>query len=129
MTRRALLAGLLLAGAGGAAPAQTFTPQSPAGLSLTFTAERAGGSRVLIFGEVRNTTANAAERVTVRAEGLDENGRVVSRARAWVSGAVPPRGSAPFEVRLSASGTERRFRVEIEAFEFVPPGRRQPESP
>ena len=97
----------------------TFTPQSSKDLTLTFQTEREGGSRVLILGEVRNGSAQPCERVIVKAEGLDENGRVVSRGRGYVSGTIRARTTAPFEIRLSSSGSERRFRVEIETFEFV----------
>jgi hypothetical protein len=97
----------------------TFTPQSAKDLTLTFQTEREGGSRVLILGEVRNGSAQPCERVIVKAEGLDENGRVISRGRAYVPGTIRARGTAPFEIRLSSSGSERRYRVEIETFEFV----------
>ena len=99
----------------------TFTPQSSRDLTLTFQPQREGGSRVLIQGEVRNGSTMSAERIMVKAEGLDENGRVVSRGRVYVPGTLTPRGTAAFEIRLSSSGSERRFRVEIEAFEFVGP--------
>jgi hypothetical protein len=114
----AVTLGLLLIGAAALLEAQTFTPQSSSGLSVSHTAEKAGGSRVLIFGEVRNATNSTAERVAVLAEGLDEGGHVVSRGRSFVPGTVPSRGSAPFEIRLSASGSERRYRVQIESFQF-----------
>ena len=97
----------------------TFTPQSSKDLTLTFQTEREGGSRVLILGEVRNGSTQPCERVVVKAEGLDENGRVVSRGRAYVTGTIRARTTAPFEIRLSSAGSERRFRVEIETFEFV----------
>jgi hypothetical protein len=97
----------------------TFTPQSSKDLTLTFQTQKEGGSRVLVLGEVRNGSSQPCERVIVKAEGLDENGRVVSRGRAYVTGTVRPRTSAPFEVKLSSSGSERRYRVEIESFEFV----------
>jgi hypothetical protein len=97
----------------------TFTPQSSKDLTLTFQTEREGASRVLILGEVRNSSSQPCGRVVVKAEGLDENGRVVSRGRAYVTGTVRPRTTAPFEIRLSSAGSERRYRVEIEAFEFV----------
>jgi hypothetical protein len=96
----------------------TFTPQSSRDLTLTFQTQREGGSRVLIQGEIRNAAAQTAERVIVKAEGLDESGRVVSRGRAYVPGAIAARGTATFEIRLSSSGAERRYRVEIETFEF-----------
>lgn len=119
--RRSVAFGLgLVLALGAVAAAQTFTPQSSSGLSVTYTAEKAGGSRVLIFGDVRNVTSAPADRVSVLAEGLDEGGHVVSRGRALVSGTVPSRGSAPFEIRLLASGTERRYRVQIESFQFQP---------
>src|SRR5216117_4385571 len=95
---------------------QTFTPQSPAGLSVTFTTERAGGTRVLVFGEVRNSNTSPAQHVVVVAEGLDESGRVVSRARGYVLGVLQSRGSAPFEIRMLAAGSEKRYRVQIESF-------------
>ena len=74
---------------------------------------------MLVFGDVRNATNNAAERVVIVAEGLDENGRVVSRGRCFVAGSVPSRGSSPFEIRLSAAGSERRYRVQVESFQFL----------
>ena len=97
----------------------TFTPQSSRELTLTFQTQREGGARVLILGEVRNGSTQPCERVVVKAEGLDENGRVVSRGRAYVPGTIPARATASFEIRLSSSGSERRYRVEIETFEFV----------
>ena len=119
----ARLVAVFLLTAFGAAPAfaqtYTFTPQSSKDLTLTFQTERQGGSRVLILGEVRNGSTQPCERVVVRAEGLDENGRVVSRGRGYVTGAIPARATASFEIRLSSSGSERRYRVEIETFEFV----------
>ncbi|HEX6775939.1 MAG TPA: FxLYD domain-containing protein, partial [Methylomirabilota bacterium] len=93
-------------------------PQSSKDLALTFQSQREGGTRVLIQGEIRNSSTQTAERVMVKAEGLDENGRVVSRGRVYVPGVIAPRGVAAFELRLSSSGAERRYRVEIETFEF-----------
>lgn len=109
----------LLALLAGAAPvrAQVFTPDSPAALTVSFQVERLGGSRVLIFGNVRNASGITYERVVLLAQGLDEGGRVVSQSRAYVSGTLGPRGSSPFEVRLLASGAERRFRVEVESYQ------------
>lgn len=114
----AVTLGLLLTGAAALLEAQTFTPQSSSGLSVSHTVEKAGGSRVLIFGDVRNATNATAERVAILAEGLDESGHVVSRGRSFVAGTVPARGGAPFEIRLLASGSERRYRVQIESFQF-----------
>ena len=102
-----------------AAQTYTFTPQSSRDLTVTFQTQREGGSRVLIQGEVRNAGLQACERVMVKAEGLDENGRVISRGRGYVAGTITPRGVGTFEIRLSSSGSERRYRVEIETFEFV----------
>jgi hypothetical protein len=127
MSRRALLSavGAVLVLSLAAVPAarpQTYTPQSPSRLTVSFTTERVGSGRVLVFGEVRNGSNVACERVIVSVEGLDDNGRVVSRGRAYVVGLVPSRSSAPFEVRMSSPGSERRFRVEIESFQFVSSG-------
>ena len=111
---------------------ETFTPQSASGLNVTFTTEKGGGTRVLVFGEVRNITPSPAQRVVVVAEGLDESGRVVSRARAYVTGTISSRGSAPFEIRMNAAGSEKRYRVQVESFEFAVGGGgggRQSESP
>lgn len=121
MIARLLAALLLVALCAAPAFAQTytFTPQSSKDLTLTFQTEREGGSRVLILGEVRNGSAQPCERVVVKAEGLDENGRVVSRGRAYVTGTIRARATAPFEIRLSSAGSERRYRVEIETFEFA----------
>jgi len=115
--RRVLLA-LVLAAVALPAFGQTFTPQSAAGLSVTFTTERAGGTRLLVFGDVRNASNNPAQRIILLAEGLDQDGRVVSRARGYVTGSIPSHGSTSFEIRLLTSGSERRYRVQIEAFEF-----------
>ena len=123
MTGRLLLAaGLLVALCAVVDAQQTFTPQSSSRLSVSFTTERVGGGRLLVYGEVRNGSDASCERVIVSVEGLDENGRVVSRGRAYVFGVVPPRGTSPFEVRLSSPGSERRYRVEIESFQFASPG-------
>jgi hypothetical protein len=125
MIRRALLAAagsLLLLALAPAARSQTFTPQSSSRLAVSFTTERVGSGRVLVYGEVRNGTNQSCERVVVGVEGLDENGRTVSRGRAYVFGVVPSRGSSSFEVRMSSPGSERRFRVEIESFQFVSSG-------
>lgn len=97
----------------------SFTPQSSKDLTLTFQAEREGGSRVVIRGEVRNGSAQPCERVVVKVEGIDENGRVVNRGRGYLTGTIRARSTAAFEIKLSSSGSERRYRVEIEAFEFV----------
>jgi hypothetical protein len=115
--RRVLLA-LLLAAVALPAFGQTFTPQSASGLNVTFTTERAGGTRLLVFGDVRNTSNMPAQRITLLAEGLDQDGRVVSRARGYVSGSIPSHGSTSFEIRLLTSGSERRYRVQVESFEF-----------
>src|SRR5262245_3039024 len=121
MTRRVLLLGLALSLSSAPGFGQTFTPQSSSGLSVTFSAEKAGGSRVLVFGEVRNASNSAADRVALSVEGLDEGGRVVSRGRGYVQGTVPGRGRATFEIRLLAAGSEKRYRVQIESFQFVEP--------
>ena len=125
MIRRALLAAvwsLLLLTLAPSARSQTFTPQSSSRLAVSFTTERVGSGRVLVFGEVRNGTNQSCERVVVSVEGLDENGRTVSRGRAYVFGVVPSRGASSFEVRMSSPGSERRFRVEIESFQFISSG-------
>jgi hypothetical protein len=125
MIRRALLAAagsLLLLALAPAARSQTFTPESSSRLAVSFTTERVGSGRVLVYGEVRNGNNQSCERVVVSVEGLDENGRTVSRGRAYVFGVVPSRGSSSFEVRMSSPGSERRFRVEIESFQFVSSG-------
>ena len=120
--RLLLLAAGLLAALGTAAESQTYTPQSSSRLTVSFTTERMGAGRLLIYGDVRNGTNSSCERVIVRVEGLDENGQVVSRGRAYVFGVVPPRGTSPFEIKLSSPGSERRYRVEVESFQFVSSG-------
>jgi hypothetical protein len=122
IARRLLGAALAWAALGATVDAQTYSPQSSSRLAVSFTTERVGSGRVLVYGEVRNGASSSCERVIVGVEGLDENGRVVSRGRAFVIGVVPSRGSSPFEVRLSSPGTEKRFRVEIESFQFVSSG-------
>ncbi len=107
--------------------AQWLSPQSEKDLRVTWNSERIGPSRVLILGDIQNASALPASRVVLKAEGLDEGGKVVSRARGYVS--VPPRGSSNFEIRLVPSGSERQYRVTVESFEFAEPGRARPESP
>lgn len=130
MTARLALAWLVAALWAGPVIAQTytFTPQSSKDLTLTFQTQREGGSRVLIQGEVRNGSAQACERIVVKAEGLDDNGRVVSRGRGYVPGTVAAKATGAFEIRLSSSGADKRYRVEVETFEFVGASRR-PEGP
>jgi len=119
MIRALLLLAVVLSGWPVLARGQTFSPQSSSGLSVSFTTERAGGSRILVFGDIRNATNSTADHVVVLAEGLDEGGRVVSRGRVYVAGTVPSHGSSSFEIRLLASGSEKRYRVQVEAFEFL----------
>jgi hypothetical protein len=126
MTAPLLLALIVAAAWAGPAAAQTytFTPQSSKDLTVTFQTQREGGSRVLVLGEVRNGSSQPCDRVVVKAEGLDENGRVVSRGRGYLSGTLAAKAAAPFEIRLTSTGNERRYRVEIETFEFASSGRR-----
>jgi hypothetical protein len=119
MMVRALVTALVLAALGGAAEAQTFTPQSPTALTVRFQVESIGGARVLVFGEVKNDSGSTAERVVVLVQGLSEEGRVVASGRAYVYGTVAPKGSTPFEARLVAGGPVRRWRAQIESFQFV----------
>ncbi len=131
MSRRALgVFALLVALGPGAAPAgaQWVSPQSDKDLRLTWNSERIGPSRVLIQGDVQNLSRLPASRVVLRAEGLDESGKVVSRARGYVSGDIPAHGSSNFGIRLVPSGSERQYRVTVESFEFVDPAR-APQSP
>ena len=99
--------------------AQTYAPQSASALTVTFSMERVGSGRVIIFGDVRNGSSSSYERVVLLAEGLDEQGVVVSRGRAYVNGAVPGRGTAPFECRIPSGGREKRFRVTVEAYQIA----------
>ncbi|MEK7371394.1 MAG: hypothetical protein AAB265_08065 [candidate division NC10 bacterium] len=109
------------------AGAQIYTPQSASGLSVSWEAGRAGASRVIIFGDVRNTASVPYERVVVLAEGLDEGGQVVSRGRAYLPGVVPAKGTVAFELRLLSAGREKRFRVGVEAYQIA--GATRTESP
>ncbi len=105
--------------------AQWLTPQSDKDLRLTWNSERIGPSRVLILGDVQNLSRLPASRVVLKAEGLDDSGKVISRARGYVSGDIPGRGSSSFEIRLVPAGSERQYRVTLESFEFVDPSRGQ----
>ncbi len=109
--------------------AQWFTPQSDRDLKLSWSAERLGPSRVLILGEIKNLSANPAGRVILRAEGLDQAGKVVSRARGYLMGEPPARGASNFEIRLVTSGSEQQYRVTVDYFEFVDPFERERRSP
>lgn len=132
MSRRAapVLAALLALGAGvPPVAAQWMSPQSDKDLRVTWNSERIGPSRMLILGEIQNTSRLPASRVLLRAEGLDDAGKVVSRARGYVPADVPPHGASRFEIRLVASGSERQYRVTVESFEFLEPGRGRSESP
>lgn len=102
----------------GPATAQWSAPQWDR-LRVTWTAERLGPSRALILGVVRNLSEQPAGRVILRAEGMDHEGKPVSRAPGFLPGEIPPRGSSPFEIRLALSGPEKQYRVVVEFFEFV----------
>ncbi len=106
------------------AGAQWLSPQSDKDLRVTWNSERIGPSRVLILGDIQNLSRLTAYRVVLKAEGLDESGKVVSRARGYVSGDIPGHGSSNFEIRLVPAGSERQYRVTVESFEFVDPMRR-----
>ena len=95
MTRRLLVLLVLLLAAASMdsrrAGGETFTPQSASGLNVTFTTEKGGGTRILVFGEVRNVTTapNAAGLGTAAGEYIVQaRPGTASRARraAWVSG-------------------------------------------
>ena len=103
--------------------AQWLSPQSDRDLRVTWNTERIGPSRVLILGDVQNLSRLLATRVVLKAEGLDEAGKVVSRAR-YVSRDIPAQGGSSFEIRLVPAGSERQFRVTLESFEFADPLRR-----
>ena len=126
MSRRALRVFALLVVLGlGAAPAgaQWMSPQSDKDLRLTWNSERIGPSRVLILGGIQNLSRLPASRVILKAEGLDESGKIVSRARGYVPRDIPAQGSSDFEIRIVPSGSERQYRVTVESFEFVDPRR------
>ena len=99
--------------------ARASAPASASALSVPFAVERVGGGGGVLFGAVRTGSSSAYERVVLLAEGLDEQGAVVSRGRAYVSGVVPGRGAAPFEVRIPSGGREKRFRVTVEAYQIA----------
>jgi len=124
MSRRAVTALALLVALGpGAAYAQWMSPQSDKDLRLTWNSERIGPSRVLILGGIQNLSRLPASRVILKAEGLDESGKIVSRARGYVPRDIPAQGSSDFEIRIVPSGSERQYRVTVESFEFVDPRR------
>jgi len=100
--------------------AQWYTPQSERDLQLTWVVETLG-PMARIVGEVRNLSGFLATRVALRVEGLDQTGKVVSRARGYVPREIPARGAVPFEVRLSLSGKEEKYRVTVDFFEFLEP--------
>ncbi len=108
---------------------QWYTPQSDRDLRLTWVVETLGPSQVRVLGNVQNLSSLPLNQAAVRAEGLDEGGRVVSRARGYISRQIPPRGSGPFEVRLILAGTEHQYRVTIDYFEFWEPRSREDQSP
>ncbi len=52
--------------------------------------------------------------------GTDALGRAGCRdRRGYVLGVLPSRGTASFEIRINAAGSEKRYRVQIESFEFA----------
>ena len=104
--------------------AQWYTPQSDRDLQLTWVVEPLGPSMARIVGDVRNLSGSPATRVALRVEGLDQTGKVVSRARGYVPRDIPARGAVPFEVRLSLSGKEEKYRVTVDFFECLQPAGR-----
>jgi hypothetical protein len=117
-----LILSLIVDGPPGAA--QWYTPQSDRDLRVRWVVESVGTSQVLVQGDIQNRSGFPARRVVLRAEGLDGSGKVVSRARGYVSGDIPARGSASFTVRLSLTGLEQTYLVTIDSFEFLEPSRR-----
>src|SRR3990170_8762235 len=126
MSRRApRVFALLVVLALGASPAgaQWVSPQSDKDLRVTWNSERIGPSRVLILGGIQNLSRLPASRVVLKAEGVDESGKIVSLARGYVPRDIPAQGSSDFEIRIVPSGSERQYRVTVESFEFVDPRR------
>jgi len=111
------------------AVAQWYQPQSDRDLRLNWSVERVGPSRVLILGDIRNLSEHPASGVILRAEGLDPAGKVVSRARSSLETEIPPHGSSFFEIRLTTSGSEHRYRVTVDSFEFLDRLKRERQSP
>jgi len=111
------------------AVAQWYQPQSDRDLRLSWTTERLGPSRVLIQGDIQNLSESPASGVILRAEGLDPAGKVVSRARSSLETEIPPQGSSFFEIRLTTSGSEHRYRVTVDSFEFLDRLKRERQSP
>ena len=111
------------------AAAQWYAPQSDRDLRLNWSVERLGPSRVLILGDIQNLSEYPVSGVILRAEGVDPAGKVVSRGRSSVHAEIPPHGSSFFEIRLATSGSEHRYRVTVDSFEFLDPRRRERHSP
>lgn len=88
-----------------------------------------GSSGVLLRGRVQNLSVHPASRVSLRAEGMDEAGKVVSRQRSALADDIPSGGTAPFEIRLSQIPSARRYRVVVEFYEFLDPARLRPQTP
>ncbi|MGH9798046.1 MAG: serine/threonine protein kinase, partial [Candidatus Polarisedimenticolia bacterium] len=70
--------------------------------------------RLRVFGEVRNTGGTLAGQGRVRIQILDESGAVVARAETSLQpGAIPPGGSAQYEVPVDYSGPVGTIKAEL----------------
>jgi hypothetical protein len=121
-----LLASLLVFGGCAVAPRTAIPPDLPNTtrdqfLTLRWALVREGG-KVLAVG-VAESTAGSRWDATVALEGLDGQGRVVSRGSTSVHPGFGP-GPTPFQAELVPAGGEAEFRLRVvSAQQFSRPGR------
>ncbi|MFQ5990527.1 MAG: hypothetical protein ACE5K9_11495 [Candidatus Methylomirabilales bacterium] len=83
---------------------------------LHWTLERKDG-QVVVRGIVTASRIDAIQDVILEVVGLDESGKIVSRARGRTYGERMLRWqSRPFSIRLRPTGEEARFEVKVWAF-------------
>jgi hypothetical protein len=75
------------------------------------------GSNVVISGYVYNTREMRLENVRLRVDTVDAASRPVSTRTAYVTGTVPSRDRAYFEVSVPSGGAA--YRVTIESFDWA----------
>lgn len=114
----AALAALVLGA--GTVWAQNFGAPPDSYLRLEWEVEQANGDGPRITGYVHNDRGLWALNVRLLVEAVDPAGRTVSMTRGYVSGDIPPRGRAYFQVPApAASGS---YRVRVESFDWLKGG-------
>jgi hypothetical protein len=92
--------------------------QSP--FRVTYQVGRTTGSQVEVKGVVFNEGRGDAIDVSVTAEALDANGKVLARGITYVASRLPERGSAYYTAKVPLTDGTVSYRVTVTSFRFAP---------